>query len=143
MAKKKRKPVRRKPQPADTQENQNEVRLKPFLGISPGSYLSIFYGILVLFILFMLLFFKGLRDQGEYIRVTTFPPGASVEVDGSYVGSSPCEVLVRKGFHNVTITKPHFESLVLEDKFQGPVFATLFFRQVRNRSVVRCIFSPH
>jgi formylglycine-generating enzyme required for sulfatase activity len=132
MAKKKRKPIRRKPQPADTQENQIEIRLKPFLGIPPGIYLSILYGILILFVLFMLLFFKGLRDQGEYLQVTTFPPGASVTVDGTYVGSSPCEVLVRKGFHNVTISKPYFEPLVLEDAFQGPVFATLFFRPRRS-----------
>ena len=62
MAKKKRKPVRRKPQSSDTQENQIEVRLKPFLGISPVTYLSILYGIVILFILFMLLFFKGLRS---------------------------------------------------------------------------------
>lgn len=131
MAKKKRKPIRRKPQPSDTQENQIEVRLKPLLGLSPGTYLSILYGIVILFILFMLLFYKGLRDQGEYIQVTTFPPGASVRVDGLYVGSSPCEVLVRKGFHSVTISKPYFEPLVLEDTFQGPVFATLLFRPRR------------
>lgn len=131
MAKKKRKPIRRKPQSAETQENQDEVRLKPLLGISPGTYLSVLYGILILFILFMLLFFKGLRDEGEYIQVRTFPLGASVEADGSYIGSSPCEVLVSKGFHKVTITKPYFESIVLEDEFRGPVFATLFFRPVR------------
>ncbi len=135
MAKKKRKPVRRKPQPSDTQENQIEVRLKPFLGISPVTYLSILYGIVILFILFMLLFFKGLRDQGEYIQVTTFPPGASVKVDGLYVGSSPCEALVLKGFHNVTISKPYFEPFVLEDTFQGPVFATLFFRPRRRLQI--------
>ena len=113
MAKKKRKPIRRKPQPADTQENQAEVRLKPFLGISPGTYLSILYGILILFILFMLLLFKGLRDQGEYVQVTTFPPGASVEVDGSYVGSSPCEVLVRISSSGGHIPRASFRHLVL------------------------------
>jgi len=135
MAKKKRKPIRRSPQPSDTQENQIEVRLKPILGISPGTYLSILYGIVILFILFMLLFFKGLRDQGEYIQVTTFPPGASVKIDGLYVGSSPCEALVLKGFHNVTISKPHFEPFVLKDTFQGPVFATLFFRPRRRLQI--------
>ena len=135
MAKKKRKPIRRNPQPSDTQENQIEVRLKPILGISPGTYLSILYGIVILFILFMLLFFKGLRDQGEYIQVTTFPPGASVKIDGLYVGSSPCEALVLKGFHNVTISKPHFEPFVLKDTFKGPVFATLFFRPRRRLQI--------
>jgi len=135
MAKKKRKNIRRKPQPSDNQKNQIEVRLKPILGISPVTYLCILYGIVILLILFMLLFFKGIRDQGEYIQVTTFPSGASVKVDGLYVGSSPCETLVRKGFHNVTIMKPYFEPFVLNDTFQGPVFATLFFRPRRRLQI--------
>jgi formylglycine-generating enzyme required for sulfatase activity len=80
----------------------------------------------------MLLFYKGLRDRGEYLRVTTFPPGASVKVDGQYVGSSPCEVLVKQGTHSVTVGKSHFAPVVLEDRFRGPVFGTLFVRPRRD-----------
>ena len=105
--------------------------LKSFLGMSPGLYLTILYALLILFILFMLLFFKGLRDRGEYLRVTTFPTGASVRVDGRYVGSSPFEVLVKEGHHRVTVSKPHFESVDFEDAFLGPVFGTLFVRPRR------------
>jgi iron(II)-dependent oxidoreductase len=131
MAKKKRKPIRRKPQPVDTREERNDVVLKPFLGMSPGLYLTILYALLILFVLFMLLFYKGLRDGGEYLRVTTFPPGASVQVDGRYVGSSPCEALVKQGNHTVTVSKPHFDEVVLEDAFRGPLFGTLFVRPRR------------
>jgi formylglycine-generating enzyme required for sulfatase activity len=99
--------------------------------MSPGLYLTILYALLILFVLFMLLFFKGLRDKGEYLRVETFPPGASVRVDGRYAGSSPCEVLVKQGNHIVTVSKPHFDSVVFEDTFRGPVFGTLFVRPRR------------
>ena len=131
MAKKKRKPVRRKPQEAENQVEHDEVRLKPFLGMQPGVYLTILYSILILFLLFLLLFVKGLRDRGEYLQVTTSPPGASVRVDDLYAGSSPCEFLVKKGTHTVTISKPHFTPIVLADAFRGPVFGTLFARPRR------------
>jgi iron(II)-dependent oxidoreductase len=142
MAKKKRKPIRRKPHPPDAREERNEVVLKPFLGLSPGLYLTILYALLILFILFMFLFFKGLRDKGEYLRVTTFPPGASVRVDDLYVGSSPCEVLVKQGNHTVTISKPYFDSVVLEDVFRGPVFGTLFVRPRRVLNVDLVLADP-
>jgi len=135
MAKKKRKPIRRKPQAVDAREERNEVVLKPFLGLSPGLYLTILYALLILFVLFMLLFYKGLRDKGEYLSVHTFPPGASVKVDGRYVGSSPCKVLVKQGDHTVTVSKPHFEQVVLEDAFRGPVFGTLFVRPRRDLDI--------
>ena len=132
MAKKKRKPVRRKPHPAEAQVDQTEVHLKPFLGMSPGLYLTILYSLAIVFILFMLLFYKGLRDKGEYLRVTTFPPGASVKVDGQYVGSTPCEALVKQGIRTVTVTKPHYATFSLKDEFEAPVFATLFVRPRRD-----------
>ena len=135
MAKKKRKPIRRKPQPRDTREERDEVVLKPFLGMSPGLYLTILYALLILFVLFMLLFYKGLRDRGEYLRVTTFPPGASIRVDGLYVGSSPCEVLVKQGGRTITVRKPHFDDFVLQDVFRGPVFGTLFVRPRRDLKI--------
>jgi len=131
MAKKKRKPIRRKPQSTENREERNEVVLKPFLGLSPGLYLTILYSLLILFVLFILLFYKGLHDGGEYLRVTTFPPGASVQVDGRYVGSSPCEALVKKGNHTITVSKPYFDAVVLKDEFRGPVFGTLFVRPRR------------
>jgi iron(II)-dependent oxidoreductase len=132
MSKKKRKPIRRKPQPRESREERDQVVLKPFLGMSPGLYLTILYALLILLVLFMLLFYKGLRDRGEYLRVTTFPPGASVRVDGRYVGSSPCEVLVKQGDHTVTVRKPHFDDYVLQGTFGGPVFGTLFVRPRRD-----------
>jgi iron(II)-dependent oxidoreductase len=136
MAKKKRKPIRHKPPTAHARADQNnQVHLKPFLGMSPGLYLTILYALAVLIILFLLLFYKGLRDRGEYLRVNTFPPGASVRVDGRYAGSSPFEVLVKKGSHTITVNKPHYTTYTLEREFRGPVFATLFVRPRRELKI--------
>jgi iron(II)-dependent oxidoreductase len=143
MAKKKRKPVRHKPlTPEARSEQSNEVHLKPILGISPGLYLAILYVLAISIILFLLLFYKGLRDGGEFLRVDTFPPGASVKVDGRYAGSSPCEVLVKKGFRTVTVTKSHYTTYMLEKEFRGPIFATLFVRPRRELKIDLVLEDP-
>ena len=119
--------------PAEAQPPDPEaaVRLKALLGIRPGTYLTVLYGLVILFVLFMLLFFKGIRDQGTYLQVTSFPAHAAVEVDGMYAGSTPCEILVRRGSRTVRVSKPFFHTEVLEERFGGRVFGTLFVRPRR------------
>jgi iron(II)-dependent oxidoreductase len=112
-------------------ELQAEVRLKPFLGLKPGTYLTILYAIILLFALFMLLFYKGLREQGTYVRIHSLPPRAAVQLDGNYAGSTPCDILVRKGSHTLEVSKPYYESQTLNARFAGPIFGTLFVRPVR------------
>lgn len=107
------------------------MHLKPFLGMRPGLYLTILYSLLALAILFFLLFYKGLRDHGTFLRITTCPPGAAVSVDGQYAGSTPCVVLVRAGQRRISVSKPFFASQTLHDRFAGPVFGTLFARPRR------------
>jgi iron(II)-dependent oxidoreductase len=109
-------------------EIQAEVHLKPFLGMRPGVYLTVLYSVLLLAILFFLLFYKGLRDHGTFLEVVTFPPGASVSVDDQYAGSTPCVVLVRAGERTISVSKPFFANQILQDRFAGPVFGTLFVR---------------
>jgi iron(II)-dependent oxidoreductase len=135
MSKKKRKAPKGKPQAKESVDNQIEVKLHRFLGIAPGAYLTVLYGLAVAFILFMLFFYKGIRDRGVYLDLTTFPSGASVRIDDDYAGSSPCEVLVKKGFHRITISKPYFDTETFEETFAGPVFATLFIRPRRVMNV--------
>lgn len=108
-----------------------EVHLKPFLGMRPGLYLTIIYALIAAAVLFFLFFYKGLRDRGTFLKVTTFPPGAAVLIDGRYAGSTPCEVLVKKGQRTITASRPHFQPAVLEGTFKGPVFGTLFVRPRR------------
>jgi len=125
----------RRAEEAHSPELETQVRLKPFLGISPGVYLTVLLGIIVLFVLFMLLFFKGIRDQGTYLQVSSFPPRAAVQVDGMYAGSTPCEILLKKGFRSVRVSRPFFRPEVMEDHFGGRVFATLFVKPRRTWDV--------
>ena len=90
-------------------ETRVEVHLKPFLGMRPGVYLTVLYALLALAVLFFLFFYKGVRDQGVFLRVTSSPPGAAVSVDGRYAGSSPCEILVKKGARRIVVSRPYFQ----------------------------------
>jgi iron(II)-dependent oxidoreductase len=118
--------------PGEKDELRTEVHLKPFLGMRPGAYLTVIYALLALVILFFLLFYKGIRDQGTFLRVHSVPAGAAVAVDGQYAGSTPCEVLVKRGTRKIEASRPFFQPAVLEAYFRGPVFGTLFVRPRRD-----------
>ena len=106
--------------------SQIEVKLKPFLGIRPGIYLTGFYGIAILFVLFMLLFFPGIKKNGTAYEVESLPAGAAVHVDGFYAGSTPAKVFVTKGAHTLTLSRPHFFKKELQLTTGGRVFGSLF-----------------
>ncbi len=102
------------------------VRLKPFLGLRPGTWLSALYALLILLILFFLLFDPGIASSGTYYRISTFPDGAAVHVDGKYAGSTPGEFLIRRGERKVELLKPGYRTVALNEKVGGRVFGTLF-----------------
>jgi iron(II)-dependent oxidoreductase len=121
-----------KERPGDSNgETRVEVHLKPFLGMRPGVYLTILYALAALALLFFLLFYKGLRDRGTYLRVNSQPAGAAVSVDGRYAGSTPCEILVKKGSRRIVASRPYFKEEALQADFGGPIFGTLFVRPRR------------
>ena len=101
------------------------VRLKPLFGLRPGTWLSILYALLLLFLLFLLLVNPGLASAGTYYRFNTFPDGAAVHVDGRHAGSTPGEVLVKRGGRRIELLKPGYETVVMEEKVGGRVFGTL------------------
>ena len=116
----------------ESSETRVEVHLKPFLGMRPGLYLTILYALIAIAVLFFLLFYKGLRDRGTFLRVSSSPPGAAVSIDGRYAGSTPCEVLVKRGTRTITASRPYFQEAALTDSFGGRVFGTLFVRPRRS-----------
>ena len=109
---------------SDIQEVQ--VKLKPVFGIAPGTYLTVLYTLILLVLLFLLLFYPGLKKRGTFVSVESFPPSAIVRVDGVYAGTTPCTFLVPPGKHTLGIEKPFFRTREQEDVFSGRVFATLF-----------------
>lgn len=109
-----------------TTDDASLVHLKPILGLKPAHYLTGLYAFAIALILFFLLFYPGLHARGSYLAVTTFPSKATVTVDGTYAGSTPCTIFLKKGSRTVEITKPFYNSVTLQEKVGGRVFATLF-----------------
>jgi gamma-glutamyl hercynylcysteine S-oxide synthase len=100
------------------------VHLKPFLGMKPGAYLSILYGLALLVVVFLFLFLPGLRHRGSYLTVETFPYRATVKVDGVYAGTTPCTVFLKRGGRALDISKPYYAGVSERRTVRGRVFAT-------------------
>jgi gamma-glutamyl hercynylcysteine S-oxide synthase len=113
------------------------VRLKPILGIRPGTYLTVLYVLVLLLLVFFLLFSPGLRHRGAYYRIDTFPDKATVTVDGVYAGSTPCTIFLRNGDRAVEISKPYYQTVTIQEKVAGRVFATLLVMD--RRSITRTL----
>ena len=48
-------------------------------------------------------------SQSGAVSVISVPPGADIEVDGAFLGSTPSELPLTAGDHTVTITKKGFK----------------------------------
>jgi iron(II)-dependent oxidoreductase len=116
----------RKAKNAESDNQEIQVRLKPVFGIAPGTYLTVLYTLILLVLLFLLLFYPGLKKRGTFVSVESSPPSAIVRVDGAYAGTTPCTILVPPGTHTLGIEKPFFRTREHEDVFSGRVFGTLF-----------------
>ena len=101
------------------------MRLKPILGVRPGQYLSVLYGIALLLLVYFLLFFPGIKHHGSYLSLRTFPDHATVKVDGVYAGSTPCTIFLRHGQRSVVISRPYYSPATITRNVRGRVFATL------------------
>ena len=82
------------PDKAPVNPEDVEVKLKPFLGVQPATYLPVLYGFLLLVILFLLLFLPGIVRPGTVFTVVSTPPNAAVSVDGVIRGASGRDVFV-------------------------------------------------
>jgi gamma-glutamyl hercynylcysteine S-oxide synthase len=114
----------------DTHSDAEEasVHLKPILGVRPGTYLTVLYGVILLLLVYFFLFFPGIKNRGAYLEVSTFPPHAAVSVDGLYAGSTPCTIFLKHGSRAVEISKPFYRPVSIQQNVGGRVFGTLFVR---------------
>ena len=114
-------------------ENEDQVKLKPLMGIRPGVYLTALYSLIILTALFFLLVFPGLKNPGAVLAVKTEPDGAAIRIDGVYMGtatkSSPSssEIFVPRGEHTLQAVLPGFKSESSVHQIPGRVFGSLFF----------------
>ncbi|MDR1804068.1 MAG: SUMF1/EgtB/PvdO family nonheme iron enzyme [Treponema sp.] len=106
---------------------EDQVRLKPLLGIRPGVYLAFIYGAVLLLILFFVFLYPGISNPGSILAVKSEPWGAAVLVDGVYREAAPCEVFVSKGSHRIELVMPGFQSKQFGLNIGGRLFGSLMF----------------
>lgn len=109
------------------------VKLKPILGIKPGTWLTALYALLLLMVLFFTLFYPGLHRRGSYLVVKSEPSRATVLVDGKYAGSTPCTVFVPRGTRTIRLEKPFYSVVEGPVEVPGRIFGTLIVPQRHTR----------
>ncbi|MCL2244787.1 MAG: SUMF1/EgtB/PvdO family nonheme iron enzyme [Treponema sp.] len=110
-------------------ETDDQVKLKPFLGIKAGIWLTGLYSLILLAALFLLLVYPGLRNPGAVLSIKTEPEGAAIRVNGIYMGTSGSGsgIFVSKGQKTIEAVLPGFESQSAFHEIPGRVFGSLFF----------------
>jgi predicted lipid-binding transport protein (Tim44 family) len=53
---------------------------------------------------------QNVSPASAKLQIDSTPPGADIEVDGSYLGSTPSDVQVTEGDHTVVVKKPGFKN---------------------------------
>lgn len=113
-------------------ERAAQVRLRPFLGIPPGAYLTGIYAVVLVVALFLVLVYPGLRSPGGRISVSATPRHVPVWLDGRFVGTTPLSVEAGPGMHDLELTRSGFAAERLQVELAPRVFGTLI---VRNRAI--------
>jgi len=101
--------------------SDHRVRLRPVVGVAPGTYLTVLYGCAAAALLFAALVLPGLRWSGSVIEFTSSPPGATVSVDGRFAGVTPLAVRVAAGARSVTVAKDYFHPRELSLEVGGRI----------------------
>jgi formylglycine-generating enzyme required for sulfatase activity len=109
---------------ADSQKDDDTVRLPALWGVKPGKYLAVLYSFALILIAFFVLVFPGILKRGSYISFTSEPSGAAVRVDDVFFDATPCTVFVAEGRRRFDITLPGFEDFSAEKDVKAILFAT-------------------
>ncbi|MDR2499520.1 MAG: SUMF1/EgtB/PvdO family nonheme iron enzyme [Treponema sp.] len=105
---------------------EDRVRLPAVLGLKPGRYLAVIYGLVVLGILFLILCYPGLSKPGTLVSFRSEPSGAAIRIDGVTRGFTPREIFVPRGSHEVEFVLPGFEAVRRHLDAGGRLFGSLF-----------------
>jgi formylglycine-generating enzyme required for sulfatase activity len=132
----------KKEKPEEAELAEDQVRLKPVLGLRPGVYLTIICSLLIMVILFLILLRPGIVNPGSLLVFTTEPSGAALRMDDMYIGTSPCGVFAPSGSHIFEAVMPGFESESLEREIPSRLFASALFPRRYELSVTLTASDP-
>jgi len=116
-------------------ESEDQVHLKPFMGIRPGVYIAIICALALALALFVFLLYPGIARPGSVVVFTSEPSGSALRVDDVYAGTSPCKVFVSKGEHAIAAALPGFDTKRLDVTIPGRLFAAALFPRHYNLNV--------
>jgi len=108
-------------------EPEDQVHLKPLLGIRPGVYLAIAGAMVILIALFFILLYPGIARPGALVVFTSEPAGAALRIDDVYAGSSPCAVFVPRGERLIEAALPGYNNERLNREIPSRLFASALF----------------
>lgn len=137
-------PEKRRSQKSSEGDSVEEisVQFRPIFGVSPRTYVPALYAALVAALLFFLLVFPGIRNNGSEITFTSSPPGASVLIDGVRLGATPFTTFVPRGTRSLEVRKPFFETATDDMTVGGRLVGSLLFPRRRQVDVSLEIAAP-
>ncbi|MGM0431573.1 MAG: formylglycine-generating enzyme family protein [Spirochaetota bacterium] len=111
-------------------EPKDQVTLRPIFGISPTRYVPMIYGAIVVVILFLILVLPGIINYGSHIRIPPELSEAGIWIDDTYVSSVSNTPFIEAGTYTITVKKPFFEPIVMEEvSVPGRLFFSLFSKK--------------
>jgi formylglycine-generating enzyme required for sulfatase activity len=118
------------------------VKLKPVLGVRPGTYLTVIYALVVCLFVFFLLFYPGIRNPGSYLTIEVIPGQATVMVDGTFAGTASDTFFVKDGKRKIEIDKAFYTPQFIDLTIRGRIFSTLLFPSRRTFSFRLAVSDP-
>lgn len=103
------------------------VTLKPIFGITPNIYITIFFACLVGLILFFILLYPGIKNNGTIVTITSTPSEATIYINDDYRGITPTKIFLKKGKYNIAVKYDGSDFTPSEYQLSGRIFGTLFF----------------
>ncbi|MDR0561494.1 MAG: SUMF1/EgtB/PvdO family nonheme iron enzyme [Spirochaetaceae bacterium] len=107
--------------------DEDRVKLPVVLGIRPGYYLAILYGLALVVIFFFVFCYPGIVKPGALVAFISEPEGAAIRVDDLTLGSAPCEIFISRGTRNIEMVLPGFSPFKTEAVVGNRVFGSWFF----------------
>lgn len=104
-----------------------QVRLKRLFGVEPKHYLAVFYGIILVVLLFALLVLPGITHPGTKVTITSTPLGAAVTSGGKHWGTTPVTVFLPQGTAPLVVSKPGFVDDQRDYTSENQLFLSLLF----------------